>query len=375
MLSPVFFEKIDFHGGYKIALATLNVEKSLNSLSLEMIDLLYGKLIEWQKDETIALVFLQAAGDKAFCAGGDIRKLYDSMLACGSQKQNVYAEQFFEREYRLDYLIHTYPKPIICWGHGIVMGGGVGLAAGCSHRVVTQASRIAMPEISIGLFPDVGGTWILNQMPGGVGLFLGLTGANVNAADALFVGMADHFITHDRKAAVLEALLSSPWSEQSEDNHKLIGSILRHFELESQDSLPHSKVQEHFDLIDRLTQAKDVLSVVERICKLESSDPWLDRARNTLQAGSPVTMNLIFEQLKRGRQLSLEEIFQMEWGMAVHCTKNHDFPEGVRALLIDKDGKPDWRYKAPDAVPSELINSFFKPLDGPSPLQDLGAFL
>ena len=149
-----------------------------------------------------------ARGEKAFCAGGDLRQLYQTLLDCGPAR-NTYAESFFSEEYELDYLIHTFPKPFLCWGHGIVMGGGVGLMAGASHRVVTLQSRVAMPEINIGLYPDVGGSWFLRRMPGRVGVFLALTAAPLNAADAIFCGLADIVVPQERKPQVLEAIAAA----------------------------------------------------------------------------------------------------------------------------------------------------------------------
>ena len=164
MTAPVLFEELTCGNGKVVAMATLNVEKTLNSLSLEMIDLLTAQLVEWQSDDRISVVLFQGAGDRAFCAGGDIQALYQSMVEHPGGP-NPYAEAFFEREYRLDYLIHTYSKPVMVWGHGIVMGGGLGIFGGCSHRVATEKSRIALPEITIGLFPDAGASVFLGKMP------------------------------------------------------------------------------------------------------------------------------------------------------------------------------------------------------------------
>ena len=163
MTDPVvLFNEIKTANGKRFGVATLNAPASLNSLSVAMVRLLTPKLREWAKDEGIVGVLLDAAGDKAFCAGGDLRQLYQTLLECGPAR-NTYAESFFGEEYVLDHLIHTYPKPFLCWGHGIVMGGGVGLLAGASHRVVTLHSRVAMPEVNIGLYPDVGGSWFLRR--------------------------------------------------------------------------------------------------------------------------------------------------------------------------------------------------------------------
>src|SRR5690606_7173204 len=168
-------------GGKKIAVATLNSEKTLNSLTQTMVDLLGPQLKQWESDASIAAVVLRGAGEKAFCAGGDVKELYRSAV-----EKDGAAAKFYETEYRLDYQIHTYSKPIVMWGTGIVMGGGLGLASGASHRGVTETSRIAMPEITIGLFPDVRGTRFLNRAPGKIGLYLGLISALLHATVDLF---------------------------------------------------------------------------------------------------------------------------------------------------------------------------------------------
>ena len=187
----------------RVGRVTLNVAATLNSLTLEMVDLLQAKLDQWRGDEKIAAIFIDGAGEKAFCAGGDVQALHESAVATPGGPCD-YAEAFFTREYRMNYTLHTYPKPIICWGHGIVMGGGLGVMVGCSHRVVTEKTRIAMPEVTIALFPDVGGSWFLNHMPGKTGQFLALTGASINAADAIYTGLADRFISSEHRSAVVD---------------------------------------------------------------------------------------------------------------------------------------------------------------------------
>src|SRR5210317_2516528 len=215
--APVVFEEIPAGSG-KVGRVTLSVAATLNSLTLEMVNLLQVRLDQWRTDESIAAIFIEGAGDKAFCAGGDVQALYRSATATPGGPCE-YAEDFFTREYRMNYTLHTYGKPIICWGHGIVMGGGRGVMAGCSHRVVTEKTRIAMPEVTIALFPDVGGSWFLNHMPGKCGQFLALTGASINAADAIYTGIAGRFIASEHKAAVIEQLLLQSWSAYARANH------------------------------------------------------------------------------------------------------------------------------------------------------------
>lgn len=372
MSQSVLFQELPAQGDFVIGVATLNAEKSLNSLSVEMVELLRPQLEAWRQDSRIACVFLQGAGEKAFCAGGDIRKVYDSILACGNEHPNEYARAFFENEYRLDYLIHTFGKPFIVWGHGIVMGGGIGLMSGASHRVVTETARLAMPEINIGLFPDVGGTWFLNHAPGRSGLFLGLTGANINAADALYVGLADRFVPHVRKQAVLDALQAAEFERCRSHNHAVISRVLR--ANEAQDQLPASKVREHFDLINDVADGDSCAEVSARILAVVSDDPWWQKGIAQLQKGCPTTAHLVFEQLRRGKKLSLEQVFQMELIMALQCARHGDFAEGVRALLVDKDGAPKWHYSAVGDVPEAWVEAHFAAPwgDSANPLANLG---
>lgn len=357
MTQAVWFETLETTGGKKIGVATLNAEKKLNSLSVEMVELLRPQLAQWEQDENIVCVWLQGAGEKAFCAGGDIRNLHDRIKAVGAEQASAYCQFFFENEYRLDYQIHRFSKPLVLWGHGIVMGGGIGLMSGASHRVVTETSRLAMPEISIGLYPDVGGTWFLNHAPGRSGLFLGLTGANINAADALFVGMADRFIPSAKKSAVLSALQKARWKTALRDNHSMVSRVLR--EHEALDQLPASPVRQHFDLLQQLTDADDCAAVVANIGALQTDDPWLGKAIATLKKGCPTTAHLVYEQLQRGKKLSLEGVFQMELAMSVQCCLHPDFPEGVRALLVDKDGSSQWQHGSVAAVPAAWVEQHF----------------
>src|SRR5690554_6615229 len=217
MQDAVLFSTKDTADGHKIGIATLNSERSLNALSLAMIDALEPQLEAWANDDSIVCVWLEGAGEKAFCAGGDIVAMYKA--AKDLPKEPV-AEvvDFFTREYRLDYRIHTYPKPLLVWADGFVMGGGMGLMNGASHRVVTERSRLAMPEISIGLYPDVGATYFLSKLPDNMGLFLGLTAAQVNAADALYIGLADFAIASDMRDNTLHALTNASWSDDNELN-------------------------------------------------------------------------------------------------------------------------------------------------------------
>lgn len=369
---PVTFEERPTANGRKLGVARLNAERSLNALSQAMIDLLRPKLTAWARDPALACVVLEGSGAKAFCAGGDVIGLYESMRACPGGPNPV-AERFFETEYRLDYQIHTYPKPVLCWGHGIVMGGGLGLMAGASHRVVTEASHIAMPEITIGLYPDIGGTWFLNRMPARVGLFLGLTGAAMNAGDALYVGLADFFIRAEQRGELESALCAADWSEDTECNRTRLSALLRRFAEVSRSACPSSNVLAHRHVIDEITDQYHLDTLVAKLQRHEGDDGWLASAAKAVSEGSPTSARVIFEQYRRGRLLSLKEAFMRELVMSVHFTRQHDFAEGIRARLIDRSGNPQWQPSTLAAVSEASVEAYFLPPPElrPNPLTDL----
>jgi len=369
MSAPVLFEEINAAAG-KLGRVTLNVEATLNSLTLDMVDLLQQQLDAWRDDESIAAVFIDAAGEKAFCAGGDVQALHASAVATPGGPCE-YAETFFTREYRMNYHLHTYPKPLICWGHGIVMGGGLGVMAGCSHRIVTERTRIAMPEITIALFPDVGGSWFLNHMPGHAGEFLALTGASINAADAIYTGIADRFITSEHKKAVIAALLAQSFSADDGSNHALVRHTLRPFAHMSANALPDGQVEPHMTAINTLCDGDSIHDIIDNITGLDTDDPWLAKARDSLSHGSKFAACWIHRQLWETRHASLKEIFQAEIQLATHVVRNPEFAEGVRALLIDKDRNPQWQYATSSEVPDAVLDGFFVAPWPSNPLADL----
>lgn len=366
-MSSVLFNEYPTQDGKKLVEICLNAERSLNALTLEMINLIQPKLDSWKEDDSVVAVILDSAGEKAFCAGGDVVNLYKSMVGEGDKQ---FPEEFFVREYTLDYSLHTYPKPIICWGSGIVMGGGMGLMNGCSHRVVTETSHLAMPEVTIGLYPDVGGSWFLNHMPGRTGLFLGLTGNPMNGADALFLGLADRFISSSLRQTMVERLQQEDWGG---DHTASVNRVLRELSEESQAALGAitSQISQHYDFIQRVTDQDSLEEIVEALLAEESDDKWIKRAQKAITHGSPLAINLIKQQLERCRHLSLKEVFQHELILSVQCCQHKEFPEGVRALLVDKDGKPDWRWKTLAEVEVEQLDEFFKSPWDVHPLEDL----
>ncbi len=352
-----------------LGLITLNAPGSLNALSLDMIRAMTQRLHAWRLDDRVVAVVLRGAGDRAFCAGGDIVQLYHSMVEANGGPAHD-AEAFFTEEYRLDYLLHNYPKPVICVGHGIVMGGGMGLLVGCSHRIVTETTRMAMPEITIGLFPDVGGTWFLSRMEAGIGLFLGLTGAPCNAADALQVGWADAFLPASQIDGFLEALQRLPWSSP-ESNHSRITQVLRAWQEQHLAQMPKGNLAPHQPLIKAVTNHTRLTEVAAAILAVPAPDRWWEKAQQSLAQGCPLTAHLVWWQVNEGRRLSLADVFRRELVLAVNCTRQGNFREGVRALLIDKDNRPAWSARRlEDVTPAHLV-AMHQPPWPRHPLADL----
>jgi enoyl-CoA hydratase/carnithine racemase len=370
----VLFEEREAGGGHRIGIATLNTPKTLNGLSLEMTGLLDAQLRHWQNDARIACVVLQGAGEKAFCAGGDLHGLYRGMLAFRESgatdiTANHYAAAFFEEEYRLDYRIHTYPKPILCWGHGIVMGGGIGLMSGASHRVVTERSKLAFPEITIGLFPDVGGSWLMRRVPDDAGLFLALTGAPLNASDAIHAGLADVCVDSRQHAALLDSLCAHAWTGDA----ALDGEQLSQF-LSGIAQVPEpGPLQIHAELIARIGAQPTLEAAVAAIDALNSEDAWLQTARTTLRSGAPGSARLAWALQHSETTCDLADTFRTEYVVALHAAAHGDFAEGIRALLIDKDRQPRWNpatlAQADDAWTARFFESPWPPAQ--HPLADL----
>jgi enoyl-CoA hydratase/carnithine racemase len=357
--------------GRRVGIATLDAPASLNALSLAMVDGLQTQLTHWATDPEVVAVMLDGEGEKAFCAGGDLRELYQSIRDCGSAP-NSYARQFFSREYRLDYLIHTYPKPLVCWGHGIVMGGGIGLMAGASHRVVTERTRLAMPEIGIGLFPDVGGSWFLNRMPARTGLFLALTGAPLNAADALFAGLADFQLPRASRDDLLQAMAKARWHQDAAADASLLSHLIEAQARAAPAAPLPSQLRTHFDDIQALMGHDSLMGIAVRLRAAADDASWIGKAAANFLKGSPTSAVLAHALLQRARHLSLREVFQMELDVAVGCCAHHDFPEGIRALLIEKDRQPRWQPARLEDVDEALIADHFRPrYAGANPLADL----
>lgn len=348
----VLCESLPTACGRQLGVLTLNSERSLNALTLDMVAALQQQLDVWASDPAIVAVLLRGAGERAFCAGGDVRRLTE--VARTGTGDPAYAGEFFAREYRLDYTIHRYAKPLLVWGSGIVMGGGMGLFAGASCRVVTDTTRMAMPEITIGLFPDVGGSYFLSRLPGRLGLFLGLSACHFQAADALWLGLATHGVAASSWPQLMAQLQQADWSQ---DAQAVLEAQLA--------SLPpvamaEGPLQQHQARIEALC-AGDSLAEIDARWRAElPAEPWLAKAVQAYRAGSPTSAALIWRQWQEARTQSLATVFRTEWMIATACAARADFAEGVRALLIDKDGLPNWQPATLADVSSDRLAVYYQ---------------
>ena len=338
-----------------IAIATLNRPKSLNAQNTALILALRAQLEAWEHDDSVAMVWLDGADDKSFCAGGDIRELRQGVVdAADTAAAHTHVHTFFAAEYYLCEYLSRYPKPVVCWATGIVMGGGMGLANAASHTIVTETTVMAMPEISIGLYPDAGGTWFLQHFPFGSGTFLGLTGARFNGSDALLGNVAATSRPANSRAATLQAFVAADWQG---DAQNVVRRVLNG--LEGAD-LPASQIMAQQAAVQAVVSQATFQDALALLAEYAEQDAWLAQAYANTQAGCPTSMGLIWRLLRDMKHASLADCIAQELIVSQQCCTRPDFLEGVRALLIDKDKNPQW-VKAVADVDNTWLDTFFAP--------------
>lgn len=351
-----------------LGLLTLDSPTTLNALSEQMIITIRSALRRWADDERICIVLIRGAGTKGFCAGGDIQDLYRALEGTGNPEA---AFSVFRHEYELDYTLHRFPKPVICVGHGIIMGGGLGLFSACRYRLLTPDATLAMPEVAIGLFPDVGASWFLNRLPGRLGLFMGLTGARLNITDALRVGLADIALPANDQDHILEQLQQERWSGRQAADDSRLSRLLNQLETSDFHGLPDSQLEQHERDIARLCAGSGLSEIVSRLLTARIESKWWQACMKTLKGGCPVSACLLWNQLRKAQQMSLKDVFRMELAMVWECVRRPDLTEGIRARLIDRDQNPHWTFARIEDVPEAVIDAHFQPVwnDQTDPMQ------
>ncbi|MEQ9226889.1 MAG: enoyl-CoA hydratase/isomerase family protein [Parvibaculum sp.] len=331
--AEVLFER---RGGAGII--TLNRPKALNALTLDMVRMIHPKLAEWAKDDGVQCVVVEGAGDKAFCAGGDIRALYD-----WGQAGDPSALDFWREEYRLNRFIKRYPKPYVALMDGINMGGGVGLSAHGSHRIATERLTFAMPETGIGLFPDVGGTWFLPRAPGETGMYLALTGARLKAADTIYAGVADAYVPSGRLETLKDRLAGGMPVREA------LGEVA-----EDEGAAPLR------DLQDAADKHFGKSSVAEILASLRADGgAWAAKTADAIETKSPTSTLVAYRQVREGAGLDFEDCMKLEFRLINGFVKGHDFYEGVRAVVIDKDQSPKWKPATLAAMTARDVDKYF----------------
>ena len=323
---------------------TMNRPAALNALTYSMVGRIWEALTAWQDDPAVGLVLLDGVGERALCAGGDVRALYDSR----GQGSGL-ARAFWREEYRLNALIGRYPKPFVAIQDGIVMGGGIGLSGHARDRVVTERSRLAMPETGIGLIPDVGGTWLLADAPGQTGIYLGLTGEPMGAADAIYARFTDAFVPSAKLSQLVARLLDARGGTVA----AAIGAL-------SEDPGPPPLAARRAD-IDRVFGHTTVEAMLEAL----SGHPgeWAQKTAAALAQKSPKSLKLTLATIRQARTLgSLEAALNVEFRLTVRLFEDGEFPEGVRALIVDKDRRPQWSPARLADVRPDLVTAYLAPL-------------
>ena len=321
----------------------LNRPKAIHALTTDMCDAMSRALLSWLHDGSVEVIIIDHAEGRGFCAGGDV-----VMLARSGSEDGEQAKRFFFAEYRLNHLLFAYPKPTIAIMDGITMGGGVGISQPCDFRIATENTRLAMPETGIGLFPDVGGGRYLSRLPGRVGQFMALTGARLDGAECHYLNLATHYVEQSALEDLVERVMKTPARAKG-----AVGAASA--------PVPEGKIEQNLPQITRLF-ASDRLEDVLAALEAEESD-WAQSELATLRSKSPLSCKVSLRLLAEGAdRASFADEMRAEYALAGRVVRTHDFREGVRALLIDKDNSPQWDPATPEDVTEEMLDVLFEPL-------------
>ncbi|MDP9013525.1 MAG: enoyl-CoA hydratase/isomerase family protein [Pseudomonadota bacterium] len=334
-----------------VAIITLNRPAALNALSYPMIVGLRAHLSRCAGDSGIRAILLQGAGEKAFCAGGDVRALYQSFKESGTLHR-----EFFIAEYALDYLLYSYPKPYVVVMDGITMGGGMGLAQASPLRIVGERTRIAMPEVGLGLIPDVGASYFLSRLPGSLGTYIALSGSQIRGADAVYARLADVYLAPSAVDSLVADLAALKWTGDSAVDVRTV------VHARSAPGLPVpslSVLRPAIDLHFSHGSVAGILTSLDQESRPEYRD-WAGQTATLIRTRSPTMLFVTLRQLQLGRSLPLGSCFRMELGMVEQCFEQGDFIEGVRALLIDRDNAPRWSPSRLEDVTDASVDAFFR---------------
>lgn len=333
---------------------------ALNALSLEMIETITSTLIKWKNNEDVYLIYLSSNHPKSFCAGGDVKSLYEH-----SVKGNVvYPKTYLSKQYTMDYIIQTYPKPVLTFMDGYVFGGGVGLSIGSSHVVVSERVKLAMPETKIGFFPDVGASYFLNQLPNEVGRYIGILGPVLLDSDLIYLNIADYRIEHDLWKHIEDNLFEH--SFRATGTHEQVSAFLK---LHANQDIQKSIIKTQINAIKKVF-SKD--TIIDMIDSIDQDNPFEVELKGRFLEMSPTAMSFTLEMLKRTKKLSLFECFKFEQLLSEKVIHTHDFKEGVRSLLVDKDKAFDYQPKILSDVNKDEIDALFQfDIDRPHLMDEL----
>jgi len=347
-ISEIAFEEVSGRDG-NLGLITLTRQQVLNALNQKMINALDQQLAEWEMANHIKAVVIRAAEGRAFCAGGDVRSVYERKL-----ENDPKLTEFFRDEYRLNRRIHNYPKPYIALINGIAMGGGVGISVHASHRIATDRLLFAMPETGIGFYPDVGTTYVLSRLPHKIGYYLGLSGARISLSDCAAAGLIDYFVKAEQFPELIYALADTPFEN---DERATVTQVIKKFSV----PMENSTLLHQSEIIEKCFSEKTVEKIIHALN--HHSNSWCKEVATQLETKSPTSLKVTLHALQKAAELDFNEAIQMEFRLTSHFLEGNDFFEGIRAVLVDKDQSPHWQPATLAEVTTTIVKKYFVPLE------------